>query len=175
MTFPSSVMHLCTKILFCALCPALLTSSFSWKNLSPFLNTWIYCPRDRSPLVPGAPPQRVRVMPEDSRSLRVTWEPPPARKANGEIIYYKIRYVQSSLSDSDAVEIKIPNPEARSWILEELYKWTEYKIWVLAGTSVGDGPPSEPILRRTDEDGEFTFSFTFHCYYICEHIKEVDS
>lgn len=42
-----------------------------------------------------------------------------------------------------------------SFILDELKRWTEYRIWVLAGTSVGDGPPSYPITVRTHEDGMF--------------------
>lgn len=40
-------------------------------------------------------------------------------------------------------------------VLDELKRWTEYKIWVLAGTSVGDGPRSHPIIIRTQEDGMY--------------------
>ena len=36
---------------------------------------------------------------------------------------------------------------------EELKKWTEYRVWMLAGTIVGDGPSSYPVLVRTGEDG----------------------
>lgn len=42
-----------------------------------------------------------------------------------------------------------------SILLDELKRWTEYKIWVLAGTSVGDGPRSHPIILRTQEDGMY--------------------
>lgn len=41
--------------------------------------------------------------------------------------------------------------------MDELKRWTEYKIWVLAGTSVGDGPRSHPIIVRTHEDGMYEF------------------
>lgn len=42
-------------------------------------------------------------------------------------------------------------------MLDELKRWTTYRIWVLAGTSVGDGPSSFPITVRTHEDGTCEF------------------
>jgi receptor-type tyrosine-protein phosphatase F len=41
---------------------------------------------------------------------------------------------------------------ATRFVLDELKRWTTYRIWVLAGTSVGDGPSSFPITVRTHED-----------------------
>lgn len=49
---------------------------------------------------------------------------------------------------------------ATAIVLDELKRWTEYKIWVLAGTSVGDGPRSYPMTVRTHEDGMY-FQFAF--------------
>lgn len=92
-------------------------------------------------------------IPVDSHSVRVSWEPPPQRHSNGNITYYKIRYVEATRSYLDAVEFKIKEPWLRERVIENLAKWTEYRIWVLAGTAVGDGPPSQPVLVRTDEDG----------------------
>ena len=107
------------------------------------------------PLVPGAPPAEVNTYPESSSSLRVVWQPPPENKQNGVISYYKIFYVARAMSDSKHTVIKIDNPGAREFVIDELDKWTNYRIWMLAGTSVGDGPKSLPIDVKTDEDGRY--------------------
>ncbi|XP_046660336.1 tyrosine-protein phosphatase Lar isoform X3 [Homalodisca vitripennis] len=99
--------------------------------------------------VPGAPPQNVSGVAEGPTSIRVSWEPPPAERSNGRIVYYKLHVVEASRSDSEAAEVKL---NATSFVVDELKRWTEYRIWVLAGTSVGDGPPSYPITVRTHED-----------------------
>jgi receptor-type tyrosine-protein phosphatase F len=104
-------------------------------------------------LVPGAPPTSVKAYADSSTSIRVTWEPPPANKQNGVIAYYKIFYVPRSRSDTEATIVAINNPEAREFVIDELEKWTEYRLWILAGTSVGDGPNSFPVDIKTDEDG----------------------
>lgn len=44
-------------------------------------------------------------------------------------------------------------PHLQSYKLDGLATWKEYKIWVVAFTTVGDGPPSPHILVQTDEDG----------------------
>ena len=71
----------------------------------------------------------------------------------GPIAYYKLHYVESGRSDSESTVVTLNN--ATEITLDELKKWTEYRIWVAAGTSVGDGPPSYPITVRTHEDGMY--------------------
>ena len=51
--------------------------------------------------------------------------------------------------------LKSPLQGGTEFKLEELKKWTQYRIWLLAGTVVGDGPPSESITVRTQEDGTY--------------------
>ncbi|XP_073974776.1 tyrosine-protein phosphatase Lar isoform X4 [Rhodnius prolixus] len=99
--------------------------------------------------VPGAPPQNVTGEAVGPTSIRVSWQPPPAESSNGRIVYYKLHCVESGRSDSEASVTKL---NTTSITLDELKRWTEYRIWVLAGTSVGDGPPSYPIVVRTLED-----------------------
>ena len=70
------------------------------------------------------------------------------------IIYYKIFYVPKQKSDSEATVVTIKNADTREYVLDDLAKWTDYRIWMLAGTSVGDGPKSKPNDVRTDEDGK---------------------
>ena len=110
--------------------------------------------------VPGAPPQMVNAYPESSTSLRIVWEPPPENKQNGVIAYYKIFYVPKTRSDSEATVIEIKNANAREFVIDELMKWAGYRVWMLAGTSVGDGPKSSPIEIQTDEDGTYLPSLT---------------
>ena len=49
--------------------------------------------------------------------------------------------------------VKIEDSNAAEFVIDELKKWTEYRVWMLAGTIVGDGPSSYPVLVRTGEDG----------------------
>ncbi|KAL1129262.1 hypothetical protein AAG570_013791 [Ranatra chinensis] len=100
--------------------------------------------------VPGAPPQNVTGEAVGPTAVRVSWEPPPAERSNGRIVYYKLQAVEAGRSDSEASIIRLNN--STSFVIDELKPWTEYRIWVLAGTSVGDGPSSYPIAVRTQED-----------------------
>ncbi|XP_059098877.1 tyrosine-protein phosphatase Lar-like isoform X3 [Tigriopus californicus] len=102
--------------------------------------------------VPGAPPDLVKAYPESSTSIRVVWQPPPENKRNGKITYYKIYHVPNSRTDSDATMIEINDSDRQEFIIDELRKWTEYRIWMLAGTQIGDGPISYPVIIKTDED-----------------------
>ncbi|VDI79190.1 receptor-type tyrosine-protein phosphatase delta [Mytilus galloprovincialis] len=103
--------------------------------------------------VPSAAPQAVTGQPVSKNSIKVTWKPPPVEKHNGEIEGYRIyfRKNDSDLTDEDATTVKV-GKDARMLMLGELNIWTDYMIWVLSFTSVGDGPPSPTIIVRTQED-----------------------
>ena len=88
----------------------------------------------------------------------MVWEPPPVGKRNGDIIYYKIFYVPSTVpstrEEQESTMVKIEDvSNTAEFVIDELKKWTEYRVWMLAGTIVGDGPSSYPVLVRTGEDG----------------------
>ncbi|XP_022247809.1 tyrosine-protein phosphatase Lar-like isoform X3 [Limulus polyphemus] len=103
--------------------------------------------------LPGAPPQEIHGSAVSSRSLLITWKPPPLDQQNGQITYYKIKYLKASTSDDPQKARQIQTgPDERSFIIDGLEKWTKYHIWVLAGTVVGDGPLSAPLIVQTDED-----------------------
>ena len=108
---------------------------------------------------PGAAPDFVKAFAESSTAIRVVWKPPPVGKRNGDITYYKIFYVPSSVpstrEEEEATLVRIEDSDAAEFVIDELKKWTEYRVWMLAGTIVGDGPPSYPVLVRTGEDGRF--------------------
>jgi receptor-type tyrosine-protein phosphatase F len=90
-------------------------------------------------------------------TIKVTWKPPPQDRSNGRIMYYKLFFVEEGRTDNEADSIKIWN--TTEFTLDELKRWTEYKIWILAGTIVGNGPRSQPIKCRTHEDGEIFDNF----------------
>lgn len=46
------------------------------------------------------------------------------------------------------------------FVIDELRRYTEYKVWVLAGTSVGDGPKSYPLIVQTQEDGKYCKTYS---------------
>uniref|UniRef100_T1JGZ8 Uncharacterized protein n=1 Tax=Strigamia maritima TaxID=126957 RepID=T1JGZ8_STRMM len=108
-------------------------------------------PLNPVPAVPGAPPQDVRGEAVDSRSLRVHWQPPPSELQNGDITYYKVKYVEAAGSASKTRHVTTDAAQ-RSYVLDGLERWTEYRIELLAGTVVGDGPASQPTFVRTSED-----------------------
>nr|CAD7398702.1 unnamed protein product [Timema poppensis] len=85
--------------------------------------------------VPGAPPQSVIGEAVGPTSIRVSWSPPPAERSNGRIIYYKLQVVESGRSDSEALQITL---NGTSFVLDELKRWTEYRIW-------GKGFLNEPM------------------------------
>ena len=91
-------------------------------------------------------------IPVDSSCIRVEWQPPPRIHRNGAITYYKVIYFEDT-NPSKKIELNVTSNES-SIELKNLNKWTKYRISVLAGTEVGDGPASEPIVLQTDEDGK---------------------
>lgn len=107
--------------------------------------------------VPEAPPQDVSGEPVDEHRIQVSWKPPLKHKQNGALAGYKIFYMENEpgKTDNDATVRNI-GAEKQFAMLEGLATWTEYKIWVVAYTAVGDGPPSPPIMVQTDEDGRWT-------------------
>ncbi len=96
----------------------------------------------------------VKAYAESSTSIRVEWQPPPSGQQNGQITYYKIFYVPSTRQDTDATMVELKASTTNEFVIDSLRKWTEYRLWMLAGTSVGDGPTSYPVVVRTGEDGK---------------------
>ncbi|XP_076346267.1 tyrosine-protein phosphatase Lar-like isoform X2 [Tachypleus tridentatus] len=103
--------------------------------------------------VPGAPPQEIHGYALNSRSLHITWQPPPLDQQNGNISYYKLKYLKADVSnDSSKAHVIQRGPDERSYTIDGLEEWTRYYIWVLAGTVIGDGPSSKPLNICTEED-----------------------
>lgn len=105
-------------------------------------------------IVPGAPPRNVSAEATSPTTIAVSWLPPPAERSNGRIVYYKLHFVEVGQSDNEATVTTLNQTDM---VIDELKKWTAYKVWVLAGTTVGDGPISYPITVRTLEDGTYPY------------------
>jgi hypothetical protein len=119
-------------------------------------------------IVPADSPQAVSGRPLDSRSIEVTWKPPPPDKQNGVITGYRLFYVENEdgAGEPDATVVTV-GADGRSRVLGALATWTEYKIWVLAFTNVGDGPRSAPIIVQTDEDGRYPYVPPPYYVHVC--------
>lgn len=129
--------------------------SFRFLKVDKLVSFFLFLLNKWACLVPGAPPMNVTAVAISPTAIRVSWQPPPAERAHGRIAYYKLLCVESGRGDSEATVVKLNHT---SFVLDELRRWTEYRIWVLAGTSVGDGPSSYPVTVRTHEDGMCPFT-----------------
>lgn len=134
--------------------------------------------------VPETPPQDVEVVPFGSRKLKITWLPPSGKGVEHIIYYkiiYKQLPEQNEQDDNSSdnkngskpisngeiislsnfklekiYEINSTNRDnlPYKFILTNLEYWTRYQIRIIAGTNMGDGPASWPIVVRTEEDGK---------------------
>uniref|UniRef100_A0A2K6GL26 protein-tyrosine-phosphatase n=1 Tax=Propithecus coquereli TaxID=379532 RepID=A0A2K6GL26_PROCO len=101
---------------------------------------------------PSAPPQDISCTSPSSTSILVSWQPPPVENQNGIITEYSIKYTAVDGEDNKPHEILGIPSDTTKYLLEQLEKWTEYRITVTAHTDVGPGPESLSVLIRTDED-----------------------
>uniref|UniRef100_G3Q2S1 Contactin-3 n=1 Tax=Gasterosteus aculeatus aculeatus TaxID=481459 RepID=G3Q2S1_GASAC len=98
--------------------------------------------------VPSAPPQNITLEVVLSRSIKVSWQPPPPSAQNGIISAYKIKYRKTGRrGDQEAIE---PN---NFWFLfTGLEKGSQYSFQVTAMTANGTGPASDWYAAETPEN-----------------------
>ena len=80
------------------------------------------------------------------------WDEVPVSQQNGIITKYTITYQSQTENDTGSVTV---GPDDRQKNLTNLHEYVIYNITVFASTVKGDGPASDPIAVRTDQDGEF--------------------
>ena len=105
---------------------------------------------------PSAPPQDVRCFSPSSTNILVSWRPPPTELQNGIITKYAVQYTAIEGDDTTTRQISDIPSQNSQYLLENLEKWTEYRVTVSAHTDVGAGPESLPQVVRTEEDGMFS-------------------
>ncbi|XP_073806993.1 netrin receptor DCC isoform X3 [Danio rerio] len=98
--------------------------------------------------VPSSPPQNVSLEVVYSRSIKVSWQPPPANTQNGFITGYKIRYRKTGRrGEQEAIE-----PNNLWYLFTGLEKGSQYSFQVSGMTVNGTGPSSEWLTAETPEN-----------------------
>ncbi|XP_022804392.1 phosphatidylinositol phosphatase PTPRQ-like [Stylophora pistillata] len=99
--------------------------------------------------VPITAPSNVRGHNTRSTSIRVEWDDALALDENCTIMSYNITYHSLTENHSDSITV---NYSVRQETLKDLKEFVSYCIRVFASTKKGDGPASNPIIVRTDQD-----------------------
>ena len=86
-----------------------------------------------------------------STSILVTWNEVLPDDRNGIITSYNITYKSQTENDNGNVQV---NGSVRETELTNLKEYVNYNITVLASTVKGDGPASDVIVVRTDQDSK---------------------
>uniref|UniRef100_A0A7N6AAG3 DCC netrin 1 receptor n=1 Tax=Anabas testudineus TaxID=64144 RepID=A0A7N6AAG3_ANATE len=98
--------------------------------------------------VPSAPPQNITLEVVLSRSIKVSWQPPPRSTQNGIITAYKIKYRKTGRrGDQEAIE-----PNNFWYLFTGLEKGSQYSFQVAAMTVNGTGPVSDWYTAETPEN-----------------------
>jgi len=109
-------------------------------------------------VVPSAPPQFVLASPLTSRSLNITWSPPEPDAQNGDIITYYVLIEGREHSYNNSFELA---GDVWQKTVDNLLPFHVYSFTVAAGTKVGLGRRSAPVLVEMPEDGEAYILETF--------------
>ncbi|XP_060138947.1 neogenin isoform X5 [Zootoca vivipara] len=98
--------------------------------------------------VPSAAPQNLTLEVQNSKSIMMHWQPPPAGTHNGQITGYKIRY-RKVTRKSDVTESIVGTQ--LSQLIGGLEQGTEYSFRVAALTVNGTGLPTDWVSAETFE------------------------
>ncbi|XP_015219478.2 netrin receptor DCC isoform X2 [Lepisosteus oculatus] len=98
--------------------------------------------------VPSAPPQNITLEVVNSRSIKVSWMPPPSNAQNGFITGYKIRHRKTGRrGDQETFE-----PNNLWYLFTGLEKGSQYSFQVSAMTVNGTGPSTDWYTAETPEN-----------------------
>ncbi|XP_043944949.1 netrin receptor DCC [Protopterus annectens] len=98
--------------------------------------------------VPSAAPQNVSLEVINSRSVKISWLPPPVNMQNGFITGYRIRHRKTSRRG----EVETLEPNNLWYTLTGLEKGSQYSFQVAAMTTNGTGPTSDWYTTETPEN-----------------------
>ncbi|KAM5191920.1 netrin receptor DCC [Mantella aurantiaca] len=98
--------------------------------------------------VPSAMPQNVSLEVVNSRSIKVSWLPPPSGTQNGFITGYKIRHRKTTRRG----ELETIEPNNLWYLFTGLEKGSQYSYQVSAMTVNGTGPSSDWYTTETPEN-----------------------
>ena len=105
---------------------------------------------------PSSSPSIVKASSNSSTTIYVEWSPIPQHLIHGILLGYNIHY--SNLDPERNGHVSTGShptgPTNSSTLIKSLFKFTSYRIRVSAFTVKGDGPLSDAVIVRTDEDGK---------------------
>ncbi|KAG8253177.1 putative aminophospholipid-translocase [Homalodisca vitripennis] len=96
--------------------------------------------------VPG-PPRHVTARPLSPTAIRVNWQPPAPDTITTPVHGYSLYYLEAEASEEFH-----RNTTELGYTLENLNKFQEYNVWVVAHNENGAGMASEEITVRTFSD-----------------------
>ena len=104
-------------------------------------------------VAPSKAPDGFTVTTKTSTSITASWQLPPEDDRNGIITGFKLFYKKKSSSGSPT-PLNINSGSTLTKVVTGLDEYTEYEFQVLAYTSIGDGPKSNPKSVKTKQAGE---------------------
>ena len=102
---------------------------------------------------PSGSPTITSVTVLNSTSVLLKWEPVPPASQNGIIIRYTIHFRDVEEKENGSMPVKAPAVNAT---VNGLRQKAEYLFWIVAATSVGDGPSSVSKTATTKGKGHYT-------------------
>ena len=112
--------------------------------------------------LPDGPPMSVSEDKATTTTIIVKWQPPPVGQQNGVILGYRINYTIIHAARRRKRDDHVPESDIRSVVvgpdvfvreINNLKKFTTYRITVAAFNPKGIGPFSQEMIVSTDEDG----------------------
>lgn len=98
-------------------------------------------------LAPGSPPRNVRARPHNPQTIMLQWDVPAI--PNGAIQGYKVFYTTENSNPIVLWDIQDVNTDNRMATITGLVPNSTYTICVLAYSTTGQGPLSEPVQVMT--------------------------
>ncbi|KAK8777634.1 hypothetical protein V5799_029021, partial [Amblyomma americanum] len=98
---------------------------------------------------PSGTPQDIKVTPTGSRSLHVTWKPPPEEQTHGSVQGYYVGYRIRGSGQPYSYKTLQSGPSQQECHLRELRVRTRYGVVVQAFNAKGAGPASEEVAAQT--------------------------
>ena len=113
---------------------------------------------------PEGPPEKVHCVSLTSTTIQVSWHPPQAHVRNGIIKGYKVLHAPRpgqipTPAYGTGGAPKTTRLSTVTTVLDNLQKFTNYSIQVLAFTQGGDGKYSFPVSCITLTDGKLPINF----------------
>ena len=95
----------------------------------------------------------------NSRTILLSWEPPPADQHNGVLRHYIIRVIEMETG-----QVRRYNSTTTSLQVPLLHPYYTYE-WNVSAYTVGEGPHTNLSSVRTPQDSEFCLHTHVHCSY----------